>query len=37
VKRRPRNGKSDPQNYVVVPGQPWLDGFAAGEGLIRQF
>ncbi len=27
----------DPQNYVVVPRQPWLDGFAVGEGLIRQF
>ena len=27
----------DPQNYVVVPKQPWLDGFAVGEGLIRQF
>jgi len=27
----------DPQNYVVVPKQPWLDGFAVGEGVIRQF
>jgi len=27
----------DPQNYVVVPEQRWLDGFAVGEGLIRQF
>ena len=26
-----------PQNYVVVPGQRWLDGFAVGDGLIRQF
>ena len=26
-----------PQDYVVVPGQPWLDGFSVGEGLIRQF
>jgi len=26
-----------PQGYVVIPGQPWLDGFAVGEGLIRQF
>jgi hypothetical protein len=26
-----------PQNYVVVPDQPWLDGFAVGNGLIRQF
>ena len=29
--------QQDPQNYVVVPGQPWLDGFAVGKGLIRQF
>lgn len=27
----------DPQNYVVVPNQRWLDGFAVGDGLIRQF
>lgn len=26
-----------PQDYVVIPDQPWLDGFAVGEGLIRQF
>ena len=26
-----------PQNYVVLPKQPWLDGFSIGEGLIRQF
>ena len=25
------------QNYMVVPGQPWLDGYAVEEGLIRQF
>ena len=25
------------QDYLVVPDQPWLDGFFAGEGLIRQF
>ena len=28
---------ADPQNYVVCPDQPWLDGINAGEGLIRQF
>ena len=28
---------SEPQDYVVVPDQPWLDGFSIGEGLIRQF
>jgi hypothetical protein len=27
----------DPQDYLVVPDQPWLDGINAGEGLIRQF
>ncbi|HUP21552.1 MAG TPA: hypothetical protein VNB06_01270 [Thermoanaerobaculia bacterium] len=27
----------DPQGYVVVPRQPWLDGFVVGEGTIRQF
>jgi len=27
----------DPQNYVVVPEQPWLDGFCVGKGRIRQF
>ena len=27
----------DPQNYVVVPGQRWLDGYCVGKGTIRQF
>jgi hypothetical protein len=27
----------DPQDYVVAPHQPWLDGIAAGTGFIRQF
>lgn len=26
-----------PQDYVVCPNQPWLDGFNAGHGMIRQF
>jgi hypothetical protein len=26
-----------PQNYMVAPTQPWLDGFCVDEGLIRQF
>ena len=26
-----------PQDYLVVPGQPWLDGFCVQKGLIRQF
>jgi hypothetical protein len=27
----------DPQDYLVVPNQPWLDGFCVQKGLIRQF
>jgi hypothetical protein len=26
-----------PQDYVVTPPQPWLDGICAGKGTIRQF
>lgn len=26
-----------PQDYVVVPTQPWLDGFCVEKGVIRQF
>lgn len=26
-----------PQDYVVVPEQPWLDGFCVKKGVIRQF
>lgn len=26
-----------PQDYLVLPEQPWLDGFSVGKGLIRQF
>ncbi len=26
-----------PQNYVVVPEQPWLDGYVVEKGFIRQF
>lgn len=28
---------ADPQDYVVVPEQPWLDGFNVSAGHIRQF
>ena len=28
---------ADPQDYIVCPDQPWLDGINAGEGVIRQF
>jgi hypothetical protein len=27
----------EPQDYMVSPGQPWLDGFAVEKGVIRQF
>lgn len=27
----------DPQNYMALPQQPWLDGINAGDGFIRQF
>jgi len=27
----------EPQDYVVSPEQPWLDGFAIQRGVIRQF
>lgn len=26
-----------PQNYLVVPLQPWLDGYCVKKGIIRQF
>ena len=28
---------ADPQDYVVLPDQPWLDGVNAGDGVVRQF
>ncbi len=28
---------ADPQDYVVAPPQPWLDGFCVTKGVIRQF
>lgn len=27
----------NPQNYLVAPEQPWLDGYCVEKGLIRQF
>ncbi len=27
----------DPQDYLVIPDQPWLDGFCVEKDLIRQF
>ena len=29
--------RGDPQNYVVAPDQPWLDGINSGEETVRQF
>ena len=26
-----------PQDYLILPDQPWLDGFSIGKGQIRQF
>ena len=39
VTGKPWNEELDyePQDYLVVPGQPWLDGFCVEQGLIRQF
>lgn len=28
---------SAPQNYIVCPDQPWLDGIHTGHGSVRQF
>ena len=28
---------TDPQDYLVLPDQPWLDGYCVEKGLIRQF
>ncbi|MFE3542722.1 hypothetical protein ACFXK0_07100 [Nocardia sp. NPDC059177] len=27
----------EPQNYVPLPRQPWLDGINSGDGTVRQF
>jgi hypothetical protein len=27
----------DPQDYLVIPEQPWLDGYCVEQGTIRQF
>jgi hypothetical protein len=27
----------DPQDYLVTPGQPWIDGYCVKKGIIRQF
>ena len=39
VSGRPDDGSGlgSPQDYLVCPDQPWLDGFNAGADVIRQF
>ncbi|MBI5168134.1 MAG: hypothetical protein HZA61_01460 [Candidatus Eisenbacteria bacterium] len=32
-----RELRKEAQNYVVLPAQPWLDGFCVRKGVIRQF
>ena len=31
------NLNRDPQDYVVVPEQPWLDGYNVGKNIVKQF
>jgi len=31
------NLHDNPQDYVVCPFQPWLDGIKSGDGIVRQF
>lgn len=28
---------TDPQDYLIIPKQPWLDGFCIAKGKVRQF
>ncbi|MGW2645618.1 hypothetical protein ACWC2T_12020 [Streptomyces sp. NPDC001393] len=39
VSGRPWSGRlaRDPQNYLPLPRQPWLDGINSGKGTVRQF
>ena len=27
----------NPQDYIVVPEQPWIDGYNVGKGVVKQF
>jgi hypothetical protein len=36
-KKWSENLRRRPQDYIVTPPQPWLDGIASGRGAIRQF
>jgi len=29
--------RRNPQNYVVAPHQPWIDGYCVSKGVVRQF
>jgi hypothetical protein len=29
--------RTSPQDYLVVPDQPWIDGIKTGTGVVRQF
>ena len=31
------NLNQDPQDYVVVPDQPWIDGYNVGQDIVKQF
>lgn len=31
------NLNRDPQDYVVVPEQPWIDGYNVGKDIVKQF
>ncbi len=31
------NLNRDPQDYIVVPEQPWLDGYNVGKDIVKQF
>lgn len=39
VSGKPWSGRLSrkPQNYVVLPRQPWLDGINSGTGTVKQF
>ena len=32
-----RHLNSDPQDYLIIPDQPWIDGYNVDKGVIRQF
>ena len=32
-----QNLNRDPQDYAIIPDQPWLDGYNVGKNIVRQF